>query len=446
MSGKIKKHGNSHAQHLAAQAEFRRRFLLCIKAVCAACGAEDAFTLIPTADYKALFCARGLPMQIHPAPGHTIPDYLLHASRRFLQMLLKSSTYLPFEHGTPLPLQEFYIAGFGFHCYVSNATGNYNPPPELVSRLSAYSQSDGGYSSALNELKKNMNFLHVVVNDPQSALYWFEYKGAARFSIQQMFGIEYTLLMHKVVPPQKHVLMDGNVRPVIRLGWSIPNQGIEYLSVTAEQMQLPETPPQKTFDVYFQSHVLQRMHERLDCLYVNLQHHCLMQSFLRPAVHRQSDGTLLVEAIMVGDKIGYFVVDVQGSMLIVRTFLFLTNAGTPEGDKLRSLYGLQRRDTEFLAIDKLSAFLSDDLSITEVLHPLLEIIGYQPCSHFLTQYKEFVLNNEKRQTGKILMQYLGLNTDNDFLTSLEESNKTPMRHGMNLVEELEPAMNSETNE
>jgi hypothetical protein len=38
--------------------------------------------------------------------------------------------------------------------------------------------------------------------------------------------------------------------------------------------------------------------------------------------------------------------------LVIRSFLFLTNDGTPEGWKLRALTGLAKRDKKYLEIEK----------------------------------------------------------------------------------------------
>lgn len=46
----------------------------------------------------------------------------------------------------------------------------------------------------------------------------------------------------------------------------------------------------------------------------------------------------LVTYYQFGVKVGYLVVEMMAGMAIVRTFLFLMNHGTPEGEKLQQIW------------------------------------------------------------------------------------------------------------
>ncbi|WP_158991691.1 hypothetical protein [Mucilaginibacter sp. L196] len=62
--------------------------------------------------------------------------------------------------------------------------------------------------------------------------------------------------------------------------------------------------------------------------------------FLLWLLRKLVDGHLLPLQIM-GKKLGYIIVDVLEDKLIIRTFLFLTNDGTPEGRKLAQITKLK---------------------------------------------------------------------------------------------------------
>ena len=50
--------------------------------------------------------------------------------------------------------------------------------------------------------------------------------------------------------------------------------------------------------------------------------------------------------------------DIIEGKIVIRTFLFVTNNGTPEGKKLAQITGLQKLDKKYLALDKLSTFMT----------------------------------------------------------------------------------------
>lgn len=80
----------------------------------------------------------------------------------------------------------------------------------------------------------------------------------------------------------------------------------------------------------------------------------------------------MVSFYLLGMKLGYFIVEAREGIVTIRTFLFLTNDGTPEGDKLRKHLGLAQEDKQYTGLDRLSTFLLSDIrkdqELCEVLH------------------------------------------------------------------------------
>jgi hypothetical protein len=69
--------------------------------------------------------------------------------------------------------------------------------------------------------------------------------------------------------------------------------------------------------------------------------------------------------------------------LVVRTFLFLTFNGTPEGKRLEDFIGLKALDTKYLKMDKLSSFMTDKLKENEELRSIFERAD---CLHLVELY------------------------------------------------------------
>ena len=99
---------------------------------------------------------------------------------------------------------------------------------------------------------------------------------------------------------------------------------------------------------------------------------------------------------------------VHEGMLVIRTFLFITHAGTPEGKKLQELAGLQRHDNKYLALDKVSTFINHDLRSNEAMRRLLIEAG---CGDLLELTVDNIYGKEEeinRVNVKMMMDYLML--------------------------------------
>lgn len=106
-------------------------------------------------------------------------------------------------------------------------------------------------------------------------------------------------------------------------------------------------------------------------------------------------------------KLGYLKADVIGDKLVIRTFLFITNNGTPEGKKLQELFGLQKADKKYLGIDKLSTFILSDIKENEQLKKLFCEAG---CGALFKLDKTLLDNPEEKEIAcaKFIANYLGI--------------------------------------
>jgi hypothetical protein len=95
-------------------------------------------------------------------------------------------------------------------------------------------------------------------------------------------------------------------------------------------------------------------------------------------------------------------------MLVIRTFLFITNNGTPEGKKLHELVGLQKQDKKYLALDKVSTFINHDLRTNETMRRLFIEAG---CGDLLELTEDNIFDKEDEINSvnlKAMMDYLML--------------------------------------
>ena len=134
--------------------------------------------------------------------------------------------------------------------------------------------------------------------------------------------------------------------------------------------------------VYVQAHALRNLDLRVNlpaaAPYLQAW---LADALARPTVAARSGPggrDLLIEFRVGEHRLGYLVARLAGRAVAVRTFKFLTMAGTPEGDRIERRLGLLRRDAEWLGLHDLAAFTRTDLRRDRVLRPLLDECG---CAH-----------------------------------------------------------------
>ena len=72
---------------------------------------------------------------------------------------------------------------------------------------------------------------------------------------------------------------------------------------------------------------------------------------------------------------GYFIGQIVGNRVIIRTFLFLTHHNTPEGNELERLSGLSKQDISYWQIDRLSTFLNTNFDEQPMIYQLFKDAG-----------------------------------------------------------------------
>jgi hypothetical protein len=104
-----------------------------------------------------------------------------------------------------------------------------------------------------------------------------------------------------------------------------------------------------------------------------------------------------------GIRIGYFVGNVIGGKVLIRTFLFLTMQGTPESKLLYQRLGVRRADIERLGLDELATYLYTDLGDDEQLARILTDCG---CGGLLELRNTWNAGGSKRECARQIRAHL----------------------------------------
>jgi hypothetical protein len=192
---------------------------------------------------------------------------------------------------------------------------------------------------------------------------------------QVVFGVEITRL-----PLEKiHVTIDNKVRPVFRVGLFMDSECTNWFSIKAGKLGLRNVDPEMDIPVYIQNHAVQRLGERIDCIFIGISFHSLCASLMNGKIIRERND-ILIELEINFVKVGYLKCIVVENKLIIQTFLFLTCNSTPEGKRLNKVLGLSKADSQYLKIDKLSTFISSKLSSDPEIIKLFE---QADCMHLI---------------------------------------------------------------
>lgn len=136
-------------------------------------------------------------------------------------------------------------------------------------------------------------------------------------------------------------------------------------------------PKETQIPVLLLSHAERRINERLDALWERVRYQIVAESIQNATkLVQYNKNTLLIPIYYKKIKVGYVVCfNHKNQHLIIKTFLFITCKGTPEGDKLARFTGLSKEDEIYLNIDRMSTFVHNQLSDNEELYAIFEQVG-----------------------------------------------------------------------
>jgi len=414
--GKKKKHGGHQGRFDLA--ELKRNFLKRIEAICTLVAGPGACDMIPREELNLMFTSRFLPVKIIPAPDEQIPPDVLKIMRILFVHLNKDKKVPLFKDGPEIALTEYHTAGSTLLYFIRHPEHNYYP------KAPGFEKAMEKFSSYFEEAEENANWqsneilrvMSLMSCDLASCLYWVNEKYRPRYH-DRFGGIEDNVIVHSHKPERINVTFDGLSRQAIKVCWPSPSmEGIDAIRIKSELLGLNCDGQDSQLDIYIQVHALQRLNERLDCIGNAIAYVYLCLSLLEPSVQREDGHTFLIEYRLVEVKAGYLVAEIKDGVVIIKTFLFLTNGGTPEGRKLHEICGLGRLDREFLSIDKLSTFMATDLKSDKELERLFLEAGCD-CLLELHDKAAYLVHKIGIESAlPALRKYFGLESKRDFMT------------------------------
>lgn len=386
-------------------ARYRNEFIPRLKHFIDLINGEEVSSLIPASILDELYNFRSHPFKIVVSPGSTVPSSVVKDVRETISFQTKSKeiTITVWSDKPEVTLEEFFTLILTISLNLEKLIKENQPALQSLKRrlieFNATLQdlvniaSDSLYTSLLS-----LGFFHY---DISKTIYWLKHE-----FIATPFGPGNIISISSFKIESSDIIIDDIKRTVIRVGYAFPNYGIDWLSLKPSELKVENSVSDTPLDVYIQTHALQRLAERIDCFPIGSVHYNMFQSFKFPVVSNDLYGNILMEFRYFNTKAGYFRLDIIDGKIIIRTFLFVTNNGTPEGQKLGSNTGLQKLDKKYLAIDKLSTFMTSDIGKNENVKKIFIDAGCQCLLELYERSHSVATNTPKRFDSELMLKYI----------------------------------------
>ncbi|MDR3268836.1 MAG: hypothetical protein LBT83_07205 [Tannerella sp.] len=160
----------------------------------------------------------------------------------------------------------------------------------------------------------------------------------------------------------------------------------------------PERFDEKFFDIYIQSHALHRIKERVDIFPAHKRNFYVMDTLLY--MHRivyNSHGRAMLECYHDDVLFGYYPFTIQQNKIFILSFLPVIALDTPTGELIERRLHLQKEDTIYLGMDKLSFFFTVDFSQIPTLYNVLVEAKLKPLLDFDSEDR-FLFEHDPKKT------------------------------------------------
>ena len=370
---RLRRREQERQAHRAAE----RRYVEALQNVLNALGSADSFRSLPEKERLILFKLRFRSIRIMPAEGTKVPRRVLEYLRIFISKMVRYKTVEVLPGLGKVSLEDFLTAGWTLGSYVMDSIKE--TVPEAVQsfccQLLPFAQTIGkpGTKPTI-ELMMIAHAAGFRVSRVNQTMYYlmphFHSEGEG-LSLR----LSTALIVHQVKPEAMDVVIEGKSRPVWRVGWPLAGSGMRWAALSGRDLGVGGALADLPMKVYIQSHALIRLKQRVDPLDNICQHSNIFYACQDKEVVALPDSRALVAYYAFKKKLGYFMAEIAGGIVVFRTFLFITNSGTPEGERLDHELRVGKIEKEFLRIDTLSAFVRTDMTLDARVVDVFKRVG-----------------------------------------------------------------------
>ncbi len=401
-----RKRSTSNQKQKILQIQYRKESLLKLIKVIQIIYGDKLMSTIPVSIITQAYINRLRSFKIIASPGCSVPASILNEARQKLKAITKNMTISVIPAKLEVSLDDFFTMVLTASLILPWSFENNPGVSESVKLKSAEFNAtlEDTLRTANEKIYNVLLAFGLCENDMGKIQYYLTHNFTTNASLENGLGNSITISTYKI--ESSSIIVDNIPRPVIRVGYAFPDFGIDWVSIEASDLKFAGYSSDNPLDVYIQSHALQRLSERIDCFHTGSLHYNMFLSLKFPKIFYDSNHNILIEFRYFEVKAGYFLAEIIEDKILIKTFLFITNNGTPEGQKLGSLTGLQKFDKKYLALDKLSTFMTSDIGKNEMVKELLISAG---CGCLLDLYEKTSMistKNPKQFDAEFMLKYI----------------------------------------
>lgn len=396
--GKSSKKRKTVAQQnlIHRQVFYHRLRILCEKMV-----GKGYFELLPESSRRLLYLHRYPPLKIIPYGKRVMNEEELSQYKQHLAHIM-SENYVETLTGEKISYARFMTDVLVLIHYIQYRIGNrIKHFSKLYKAFNPYFTTGEWFEKWKIEILNVMGLIDLELYDFYRGTVRFQYSYMA---VEQMGGTN-EIFVHRLKHSSLLQEVDGKKRVIVRLG--VPSSTVvnefNWIMIKPSQLGIKDIEDEIMLPLYAQQHALRRFEERVlfSGGYVQIYLGHVFEEGKAETIVRK--GHVLLACYLGPYKMGYFVISLHEDKWLIRTFLFLTNEGTPEGNRLKKLTKLEILDTQHLMIDSMNAFLTYDISRDEDLKKIFLEAG---CGSILDYADELNKHGGKLKSPEIIYRYL----------------------------------------
>ncbi len=411
MTKNKKRKANEFQHQKIAKAQHKNEFLLKLEgAINLSCG-KSIFELIPNNIKNEIYENRNLSVLIKPGESQLIPNDIMKKMKEYTSLALKE-TYIQFtEDDRYISLNDFFSVFLSILSLEKMIKyGDFIFARIVKDELIKIAENEELLRTAFSKLSFVITTIALQFSNLQKQLYYFDIKNAL-LTINGLH-IQHQISVYCCKPEIAHVKIHQENRPVIRFGLAIRLNEITYLSIKPSDLNLKNTFASLPHDVYIQSHALNRLKERLDCMDERIIYFTLFIALSEnPKLCFDKYNHKMLEFKFFETKLGYLPIEITDGKIVIKTFLFITNNVTPEGIILEKYSGFQKEEHKHLSLDKLSTFMSSDIGENIELRSFLKKSGCNCMIELFEQHKDFFKTKSETYSLSKMIDLIAKNSD-----------------------------------
>ncbi|MDR1130212.1 MAG: hypothetical protein LBK96_04455 [Prevotellaceae bacterium] len=398
-----KKYVNHVEQQKLHEAQYQNFFMDKLQKLCRQMGSETLYSQIPLTEKILLYMFRGAPLKIVAAEGVKIHKRLMTVLRKTIKFQQASMTLEVIRgNGQMMTYADYMLVGMSLEHHACDNNITYPGKEQLAKYAELREEREAAYEKGIKEI---CNYACWVFNNiKEKYLHTYKLETTAMYDdpdfgmppddtlnrriVEKALSLDFRLhqkiTIGTYILETREVSVDGETHSVIPVGVLVyveEEPKFHHFALSSNDIHINMHIKKRNalselkFPVYIQQHALDRMRERLGLVVPAFYTKVLVGALMRKEIIPTAKNRMLIACFTNELKIGYFLAEMVDGVILLRTFRLITNSGTPEGDKLSQLTGLQAEDRRYLSIDTLQGLANSDIEQNRLICKLFREAG-----------------------------------------------------------------------